>query len=257
MVTLLLLCAFSLLAGFVDSVVGGGGLIQLPALLILLPGVSVPTLFGTNKMAAIAGTSVAAYRYSRHVTIDWKLVGPAAAAAFIFSSLGSRTITLLKPAFLRPVVLVLLVAVAIYVFVVKDLGLIHKPKHAQRKAVWLGILTGAVIGFYDGFFGPGTGSFLIFIFVGIFGFDFLAASAGAKVINLATNLASVLYFGVTGHILYGVALPMAACNIAGSIAGTRLAILKGSRFVRVFFLVVVAALIVKLAHQLFFQPAAR
>jgi len=252
MTTILLLCGFSMLAGFVDSVVGGGGLIQLPALLILLPGVSVPTLFGTNKMAAVAGTGVATYRYSRHVTIDWKLVGPAAAAAFVFSSLGSRTVTLLEPAFLRPIVLVLLVLVAIYVFVVKDLGLVHQPKHAQRKAVWLGILTGAVIGFYDGFFGPGTGSFLIFIFVGIFGFDFLSASASAKVLNLATNLASVLYFGATGHILYRVALPMAACNILGSFVGTRLAILKGSRFVRIFFLIVVGALITKLAHQILF-----
>jgi uncharacterized membrane protein YfcA len=143
------------------------------------------------------------------------------------------------------------------VFVVKDLGLIHKPKHAQRKAVSLGVLTGVVIGFYDGFFGPGTGSFLIFIFVGIFGFDFLAASASAKAVNLATNLASVLYFGVTGHILYAVALPMAACNIVGSVIGTRLAILKGSRFVRIFFLIVVAALIAKLAHQLLFQSNAR
>jgi uncharacterized membrane protein YfcA len=133
--------------------------------------------------------------------------------------------------------------------VFKDMGLIHAPKHPRHKARWLAILTGAAIGFYDGLFGPGTGSFLIIVFVGLFGFDFLFASASAKVINLATNLASVIYFAATNHILYHVALPMAACNIAGSMTGTRLAILKGSKFVRVFFLAVVVALIAKLARD--------
>ena len=248
--TVALLCLFSLVAGFVDSVVGGGGLIQLPALLILMPGLPVPTVFGTNKMAALAGTSIATFRYSRHVSIDWRVIAPAAGSAFVFSFLGSRAVTLLNPALLRPLVLGLLVVVAIYVFVVKDLGLVHQPKHARRKAVGLGVLTGTTLGFYDGFFGPGTGSFLIFAFVGLFGFDFLAASASAKVINLATNLASVLYFGGTNHILYHAAIPMAGCNIVGSILGTRLALLKGSRFVRVFFLVIVAALIAKLTQQI-------
>jgi uncharacterized membrane protein YfcA len=184
------------------------------------------------------------------VDMDWRVTAPAAAAAFVFSFLGSRAVTLINPSFLRPVVLVLLVVVAIYVFVVKDLGLIHRPRHGRRTAVSLGIVTGVAIGFYDGFFGPGTGSFLIFIFVGVFGFDFLTASASAKLINLATNLASVLYFAATDHILYRVALPMAGCNVIGSFIGTRMAILKGSRFVRIFFLIIVAALIARLAQQM-------
>jgi len=138
--------------------------------------------------------------------------------------------------------------------VIKDLGLVHAPKHPHHKARWLAIFTGAAIGFYDGFFGPGTGSFLIIIFVGVFGFDFLFSSASAKVINLATNFASVIFFAATGNILYRVAIPMAACNILGSAVGTRLAILKGSKFVRVFFLVVVLALIAKLARDLFGPP---
>lgn len=152
------------------------------------------------------------------MTFDWPTILPAAFAAFVFSFLGSRTVALLNTAFLRPVVLILLVLVAIYVFFVKDLGLIHQPKHRPKKAQWLGVLIGAGLGFYDGFFGPGTGSFLIFLFVGVFGFDFLAASASAKVINLATNATSVIY--------------------------------KGSRFVRIFFLVVVTALIAKLAQSI-------
>ncbi|HEY2615277.1 MAG TPA: TSUP family transporter [Chthoniobacterales bacterium] len=246
-----LLCASSLLAGFIDAVVGGGGLIQVPALLILLPGVPVATILGTNKFASCAGTTIAVQRYARHVAIDWFTIAPAAMAAFIFAFLGSCTVTLLNTAFLRPIVLALLIVVAIYVFLVKELGLIHQPKHAPKKAQWLGLLIGAALGFYDGFFGPGTGSFLIFLFVGVFGFDFLAASASAKVINWATNIASVIYFGWSGNIIYHFAVPMAVCSVAGAAIGTRLAIAKGSRFVRIFFLVIVCALIAKLAQSIF------
>lgn len=250
MADLSLLCAFSLLAGFIDAVVGGGGLIQLPAALLLLPGVPLPTVLGTNKFASFFGTSIAAQRLARHVKMDWSTVVPSAVAAFAFAFLGSFAVTLLNPALLRPLILGLLIVVAIYVFVVRDLGLIHEPKHGAHKARWLGILVGSVLGFYDGFFGPGMGSFLIFAFVGIFGFDFLSASASAKVINWATNLASLIYFSWSGHILFGVGFAMAACNILGAVLGTRLAIAKGSKFVRVFFLVIVCALIAKLAQTM-------
>lgn len=246
----LLMCLFSGIAGFIDAVVGGGGLIQLPAILILMPGMPFPTLIGTNKFASMFGTSMAVYRYTRHVAVDWSTVIPTTVAAFVFAFLGSRVVSMLNPAVLRPLILVLLIAVAIYVFVVKELGLIHAPKHAAHKARWLGILVGAVLGFYDGFFGPGTGSFLIFAFVGIFGFNFLSASASAKVVNLATNLASVIYFAATDQLLYGLGLSMAACNIVGALVGTHLAIAKGSKFVRVFFLVMVVALIAKLAQTI-------
>ena len=249
-VAVLLMCLFSLLAGFVDAVVGGGGLIQLPAILILMPGIPFPTLLGTNKFASMFGTSIAVYRYTRAVAVDWSTVIPATIAAFAFAFLGSRAVSLLNPAVLRPLILVLLIVVAIYVFVVKDLGLIHAPKHGRHKARWLGILIGAALGFYDGFFGPGMGSFLIFAFVGIFGFDFLSASASAKIVNLATNAASVIYFAATDQLLYGLGLSMAACNIVGAILGTRLAIAKGSKFVRIFFLLIVGALIAKLAQTM-------
>jgi len=250
-VLIFLICLSSFLAGFIDSVVGGGGLIQLPAMLILLPGLPVATILGTNKFASCAGTTIAVQRYARHVAFDWPTVLPAAITAFIFAFIGSRIVALLNPALLRPLVLILLILVAIYVFFVKDLGIIHQPKHPPKKAQLLGIAVGAVLGFYDGFFGPGAGSFLIFAFVGLFGFDFLAASASAKVINLATNLASILYFGWTGHIIYAYAIPMAFCSIVGAIIGARLAIAKGSQFVRVFFLIIVCGLIAKLAQSIF------
>ncbi|MGI8435602.1 MAG: sulfite exporter TauE/SafE family protein [Chthoniobacterales bacterium] len=247
---LLILCLFSLIAGFVDAAVGGGGLIQLPAALILLPGVPIPTVLGTNKFASLFGTTFALQRYAQHVRIDWSTVAPAALIAFVFAFAGSRAVTLLNPALLRPLVLILLLVVALYVFLVKDLGLIHQPKHSARRARWLGLAVGSVLGFYDGFFGPGMGSFLIFAFVGLFGFDFLSASASAKAVNWATNFASLLYFGSTGQILFHIGAAMAASNILGAILGTRLAIAKGSRFVRIVFLLVVAGLIAKLTQML-------
>lgn len=251
--TLILLCGFSLLAGFIDAVVGGGGLIQLPAVLILMPSIALPTVLGTNKFASFFGTTMAVQSYARHVAIDWRTVAPAAAAAGLFAFVGSRAVSLLQPALLRPLVLALLIAVAIYVFLLKELGLIHQPKHAPQKARVIGMIIGAAIGFYDGFFGPGTGSFLIFAFVGIFGFDFLSASASAKAVNWATNFASLLYFTTHGNVLFGIGLAMAASNVLGAMLGTRVAIAKGSRFVRVFFLVIVCGLIAKLAQTMLQQ----
>lgn len=246
-----LLCGFSFFAGLIDSVAGGGGLIQLPALFIIFPHIPIASLFGTNKLSSIAGTSIASLQYAMHVDISWKATLPATAAALVFSFLGARTVSMLNPAVMRPVILFLLVAIAIYTFVKKDFGSVHIPKLGRVMQFSLSISTGAAIGFYDGFFGPGTGSFLIFVFISIFGFSFLAASASSKVINFATNLSAVAYFMFTDNVIYRLAIPMAVCNILGSLVGTRLAILKGSRFVRVFFLIVVSALIAKLAYDTF------
>lgn len=246
----IILCFFAFLAGLIDSVAGGGGLIQLPALFIMLPGAPIASLLGTNKLSSIAGTSIAAAQYARHVKIAWQATLPATIAALVFSFLGARAATLMRPQVMRPLVLVLLVVIAIYTFVRKDLGSLHAPRLGRMEQLLTGMVTGMVIGFYDGFFGPGTGSFLIFVFIGVFGFSFLSASASSKVVNFATNLSATLYFAVTGNILYAVAVPMAACNILGSLVGTRLAILKGNRFVRVLFLVVVSGLILRLFYDL-------
>ena len=249
----LYLCAFAFLAGFVDSVVGGGGLIQLPALFLCLPPTlagSIPAVLGTNKMSSICGTAMAVVQYARRIPIHWPSMLPAAGAAFVFSFLGALGVTLLKPELLRPLVFGLLVAVALFTFANRNLGERHAPRLGAHRERLLGIGLGVGIGFYDGFFGPGTGSFLIFAFVGWFGFDFLTASASAKVINFATNLAAVGYFAVTGHVLWRYALPMAVCNVLGSLLGTRLAILRGNRFIRALFLVVVTALIFRMGWDL-------
>ncbi|HEX2967356.1 MAG TPA: TSUP family transporter [Syntrophorhabdaceae bacterium] len=254
MIEIGILCVFAFFAGFIDSVAGGGGLIQLPALLLVFPGQPVPLLLGTNKFASIAGTSLASVQYARHIQIHWKATLPAMCAALIFSFLGARATTIIKPDVMRPLILVMLIMIAVYTFIRKDLGSIHFPKLSEKTRLATSVLTGMVIGFYDGFFGPGTGSFLIFVFIGIFGFNFLSASASSKLINFATNLSAVLYFGFTNNILYSAAVFMALSNMAGSYTGTHLAILKGSRFIRVFFLAVVSVLIIKLAYDMFIAP---
>jgi len=241
----LVLAAF--LAGGVDAVVGGGGLIQIPALFALHPGEPAATLFGTNKCASIVGTANATWRYARRVEMPWRTILPAAAAAFAFSYAGAAAVAWLPKDAVRPLILALLVFAAVYTLQRKDFGQAHAPAHAGHRELIYAILLGGVIGFYDGFFGPGTRSFLIFLFVRFFGFDFLHASAGAKVVNVATNLAALAYFVPNGYWLPVLAAAMAAANLGGSMAGTWLALRHGSGLIRRVFLLVVGVLIVRFA----------
>ncbi|QLQ23685.1 MAG: sulfite exporter TauE/SafE family protein [Dechloromonas sp.] len=241
----LVLAAF--LAGGVDAVVGGGGLIQIPALFALHPGEPAATLFGTNKCASIVGTANATWRYARRVAMPWRTILPAAAAAFAFSYAGAAAVAWLPKDAVRPLILALLVFAAVHTLQRKDFGQAHAPAHAGHRELIYATLLGGVIGFYDGFFGPGTGSFLIFLFVRFFGFDFLHASAGAKVVNVATNLAALAYFVPNGYWLPVLAAAMAAANLGGSMAGTWLALRHGSGLIRRVFLLVVGVLIVRFA----------
>lgn len=244
---LLILILAAFLAGLVDAVVGGGGLIQIPALFTVYPGESPATLFGTNKTASVFGTANAAWGYARRVKMPWRTILPATGAAFAFSYLGAAAVAWLPRDAVRPLMLVLLIAAAVYTLKRKDFGQIHEPLHGGRRELFYAALLGGVIGFYDGFFGPGTGSFLIFLFVRFFGFDFLHASASAKLVNVATNLAALAYFIPNGYLLPWLALLMALANICGSQAGTRLALKHGSGFIRKVFLCVVGGLICRFA----------
>jgi len=252
--TPLFLCGFAFLAGFIDAVAGGGGLVQVPALFVLMPGVPAATLLGTNKFASIWGTLFATWQYSRQMPVEWRATLPTCAAALVFGFVGARTVAHVPTEFLRPLVLVLLVGVLAYTLWRKDLGALHAPRLTHPQQFWVGLATGTVLGFYDGFFGPGTGSFLIIAFVGLFGFSFLAASASAKAVNVITNGASLAYFATHGHVLFAVAVPMALCNVAGSFVGTRLALKLGSRFVRAVFVIVVSMLIARYAWDLYARP---
>ena len=243
--TLILLAAFA--AGFIDAIVGGGGLIQVPALLAVLPEALPATLLGTSKLAGSFGTASAAVHYARNIDLPWRRLLPAAAVALIASVAGAATVSRLPAALFRPLVPVLLSAVLLYTLLNRRLGERHAPVAAsgRREAGSLALLAG--IGFYDGFFGPGAGSLLMLLFVRMYGFDFLHAAAAARVVNLFTNVSALAWFGAHGAMLWPLGLAMAAANLAGAQLGTRLALRRGRSLVRGLFLLVVAALIARTA----------
>jgi uncharacterized protein len=249
----LLLALAAVLAGLIDSVVGGGGLIQLPALLSVFPQTTPATLFGTNKLAAIWGTAFAARSYAKRLNLLWDIALPASVAALIFAFLGARAVSLFPQELLRKALPFILLAVAVYVFRRKSFGSETQADGERSRSVGLALLTGAVIGFYDGLFGPGTGSFLIFLFVRFFHLDFLQASAIAKVVNVACNFAALAWFASAGYVIWKLGILMACCNIVGAIIGTRLALKGGTGFVRNLFLLVVGLLIIKTGYDGFFR----
>ena len=250
---LVLISLASLLAGGIDSIVGGGGLILVPALFAVYPTTAPATLFGTNKSASAWGTSIATVQYSRRVQMRWAVLLPAAGAALAGSFIGAWVVTLIDPTFLRRLLPFILLAVLLYTLAKKDLGRIFAPRHTQARETALACAIGAVIGWYDGFFGPGTGSFFIFLFVRLLGYDFLNASASAKLLNVATNLAAIALFAMKGHVWWKIGLVMAVANVAGSLIGTRLALKHGAGFVRGVFIVVVGALILKTGYDAFLR----
>ncbi len=246
---LLLVSIASLFAGFVDSIVGGGGLILAPTLFAVFPTTHPATLFGVNKSASIWGTGAAAFQYAQRVTMPWHALLPAVAVCFAGAMAGAWTVTVISPDFLRKALPLVLVLVLGYTLMRKDLGRHHAPTMGARHEMLAACTLGGVIGFYDGFFGPGTGSFFVFLFVRWLGYDFLHASASAKLLNTASNLAALLLFMAKGHIWWHYVLPLAAANVVGSLLGTRLALKHGSGFVRAAFIVVVSALILKTSYD--------
>ena len=243
----------SLLAGFVDAIVGGGGLILLPALFATFPAAAPATLMGTNKSAAIWGTGIATWQYSRRVSMRWRAMLPATAAGFAGAFLGAWVVTLISADFLRKLLPLVLVALLLYTLAKKELGRTHAPRLAGGAETWAASLIGLGIGFYDGFFGPGTGSFFVFLFVRVLGYDFLHASASAKLLNLATNVAALLLFAAKGHVWWHFALPLAVANVVGSLLGAHLALKHGAGFVRGIFIFVVGALILKTGWDAFLR----
>ena len=243
----LLLCLAALVAGWVDAVVGGGGLVQLPALLILLPGATPAQVLATNKLSSVFGTATAAWIYVRRVRPDLRTALPMAATALVGSAAGAACASLLPESAFRPLVLVLLVTVGIYTLRRPALGEVQELRFSGGRHLTAALGAAAGIGFYDGIFGPGTGSFLVFALVALMGYSFVQASAKARIVNLATNLGALAVFIPQGAPIYGLGLAMAACNVLGGRLGAGAAIARGSRFVRVVFLVVVAVLIARLA----------
>ncbi|MFI9813591.1 TSUP family transporter [Saccharothrix variisporea] len=246
---LLFLCLAAALAGAVDAVVGGGGLIQLPALLLIAPGGQPLYALATNKIAAVVGTASAVTTYARQTTVDWWSALPMALAALGGAVGGAAFAGALAPGVLNAVVLVALVGVGLYTWRKPELGVAETPRFTRGAQVGVMALGGGLIGFYDGLAGPGTGAFLVFLLVGVVGFAFLRASATAKIVNVATNLGALIYFIPAGKVLWGLGLVLAVCNVAGAVFGARLAVRRGSAFVRRVFLTVVVALVVSLGWK--------
>jgi uncharacterized membrane protein YfcA len=243
---LIILCLASFGAGFVDSIVGGGGLIQLPAFMMILPQYSIVTLLGTNKLVSMSGTAISAWRFSRSIPFIKTIIVPAIFSAFIFSFFGAYVVTIVNSDIIKPIFTVMLFGIFLVTIRNKSFGLVdHDPNIVIP--FWKPMLIGALVGFYDGFFGPGTGSLLIIAFVGILGMTFVQGSAYAKIINLTTNIAAILLFSLKGEFLWAYAFPMMIFNVGGALLGVKLALLKGNEFVRFLLRGIVFLTIMKLA----------
>lgn len=239
-------------AGWVDAVVGGGGLIILPTLFLVSPGIAPQTALGTNKMAAVAGTFASVLTFARRVPMNWRQLIPAATLAAAASAAGAAAVSLIDRDLFIPIVMVVLVGVAVFVTLRPSIGvtMATHPPTRRRTLLVLGLAAG-LIGFYDGILGPGTGTFLIITFATLLGTEFVRAAAMAKVINCGSNVGALIFFGVTGHILVLLGAAMAVANIAGAVLGSRMALSRGAGFVRIVLLVVVIGMVLRLGWQQF------
>lgn len=247
--TYALLALAGLFAGFVDAVVGGGGLVQLPALVIAFPGAAPVQVLATNKLAGSCGTTVSSLTYYRRVRPDPRTFVPLMLVAFLGSAAGAVAASHIPKSAFDPIILVALIVVGAYVLLKPDIGDVTDLRFSGHRHTFAAMLAGLTIGFYDGALGPGTGSFFVFTLVGLLGYNFLEASAKARIGNWATNIAALLVFAVQGAVMWRVGLVVGLCNLLGSYVGARTAVSRGSGFVRVFFVIVVGAFIVKIGSD--------
>ena len=245
--TLIFLALAAFAAGLIDAIAGGGGLIQLPALLIGMAKTETVIILGTNKVPSIFGTSASALMYRRNIKTDSKLLLIMVLPALLGSMGGASLASRIPTEVLKPIVVSLLIAVLIYTWKRPELGQIESLRHSEPLRLKIAALAALVIGFYDGIIGPGTGSFLVLTLVAILGFAFLSASAIAKVVNVATNLGAIIIFGANGEIIWKIGLTLAIANVVGSLIGAHLALKGGSSLVRKVFMGVTLALIIKVA----------
>jgi uncharacterized membrane protein YfcA len=250
---IILLCVASFFAGFIDAIVGGGGLIQTPVALILLPNLPVSSIIGTLKIPAFSGTSFAANQYLKKVDMNWRLLIIMMLLAVPSAFLGSTLLTYVSNDFMKPLLLVVLSLLVVYTYAQKNFGQHVVKNHSTTIQIFYAVIISFIVGFYDGFIGPGTGSFLVLAFIALLGFDFLHASANAKMVNLATNFGSICLFALKGKIIWAIAIPMAFCNAFGGWIGAKLAIKKGNKFIRIFFLVVVIGTLIRFGYDVFYK----
>ncbi|WP_066569314.1 sulfite exporter TauE/SafE family protein [Snodgrassella sp. CFCC 13594] len=245
------LLAIGFAAGLMDAAVGGGGLLQIPGLFNTLPAhTSVPQIMGVNKFASANGTLMATIQFVRRIRVPWKMLLPAAVLAFVFSYVGAKLVAYIPTAWMKPAILIILLVMVVYTFCKKDLGQVVRTEKLTQKENALGLLFGALIGFYDGVFGPGTGSLLAFIYVRFYAFDFVTAIASSKIINLTTNLAALTFFIPHGYVVWQWAIPLAIANFSGGLIGARLAIKGGSSWLRYGFMLLLCIMIGRFIWEL-------
>ena len=246
---LLILIPLAFIAGAINAAIGGGGLIILPGLFSVLPRELPAALMGTDKLSAIFGHLSSLRQYARHIRIPWRLLLPASGAAFCGAYAGASVVYLLPVTLMRPIVMVMLVLMLVYTWFRPHFGHQDTAREPSRRDLISGVALGALIGFYDGFFGPGTGSFLVFLFVRFFHFDFLRASACAKIVNFSTNLAALAFFVPAGTVLYSFGIPMGIAGACGAVVGTRLALKGGNRWIRRLFLILALIMLIKMLWE--------
>ena len=250
-VALLGLAMFS--SGFIDAIAGGGGLIQTPAMLLTFPDRNPVQVVATSKTAAFFGTTTAAIQYRKFIKTDSRLLIAMVIPAFIGACFGALLASHISPESFKSSIFFMMIAIFFYTLLKPDLGKVHVEKHSKEKLMVIGALAACLIGFYDGLIGPGTGTMLMIALVAIMGFAFVGASAIAKVVNATTNLASIIVVGIRLGIMWKLGLVLAVANLAGGYAGSHMAIKKGSGFIRIFYLIVTAILILRLGYSLYIE----
>jgi len=247
--TIVLLCMAGFLASFVDSIAGGGGLISVPA--FMLAGLPPYMVLGTNKFSATAGSFTSSLQFIKSGKANFKLLKYLIPFTFIGSMLGVKAVLTIDQKFLNALVLVLILFIGIYTLFSKSLGLKDKFKGLTKKNVIYGIFLALSLGFYDGFFGPGTGSFLVFGFISIFGFNFVSSSANARILNFVSNVTALILFALNGKINYAIGLPVAVSMIIGAKLGTTVALSKGSKLIKPIFVTMSLLVAMKMLTGLF------
>jgi uncharacterized protein len=246
---LLILLPLAFVAGAINAAVGGGGLIQIPGLYTVLPTFSPAQIMGIDKLSSVMGHAMSVRQYAKNMSLPWRLMLPTGLTAFVGAYTGVRMLDLMPIHWMRPIIIVVLAVMLAYTWYKPSFGNQDSSHEPTRADLFKGALLGFALGFYDGFIGPGTGSFLLFLFVRFFHFDFLRATACAKVVNFGTNAATLVFLIPAGMVAYRLAIPLGIAAILGSIVGTRLAMKGGNQWIRRLFLTLAIALLCKLVWE--------
>jgi uncharacterized membrane protein YfcA len=246
---LIVLLPLAFVAGIINAAVGGGGLIQIPGMYSVLPDFSPAQIMGVDKLSSVMGHAMSVRQYAKNMHLPWRLMLPTGLTAFLGAYLGVRMLDLMPIHWMRPLVIVVLSIMLVYTWFKPAFGYQDTSRQPSTQDLYKGALVGFALGFYDGFIGPGTGSFLLFLFVRFFHFDFLRSTACAKVVNFGTNAATLVFLIPAGMVAYRLAIPMGAAAILGSVVGTRLALKGGNTWIRRLFLCLALGLLIKLVWE--------